>query len=156
MDPASALGTTSAVLSFLSCIGKTIKLAHQLHNAKETPLEFERLDKLSAGLHSGLSKLKQALASKNPNHVSASESSLLNVLEQCVAIEAKICLAAKWVEKPQPSMAGPSFFDTAKYWAKVSAASFRIVLKKSDFDDLTHEFDRCTTLLLIHLVDISR
>ncbi|KAK0738941.1 hypothetical protein B0T18DRAFT_395150 [Schizothecium vesticola] len=88
MDPASALGTTSAVLTFLSCVGKTIKLAHQLHNAKETPLEFERLDKLSASLHSGLSKLKQALASKKPNNVSASESSLLNVLEQNFSIMA--------------------------------------------------------------------
>lgn len=160
MDPASALGTASAVLSFLSAIGKTISVARQLHDAKETPLEFQRLDKLSAGLHSGLDKLKHALANKNPNDISASESSLVDVLDQCVALEARIRLAAKWVEKPQQGIAGPSAADKAKddvrYWVKVSAASIRIVLKKSDFDDLKHEFHRCTTLLNTHLTEILR
>ena len=135
-------------------------MAHQLHNAKETPLEFERLGKLSAGLHSGLGKLEQDLANKDPDNVSDSESSLLQVLKQCLVIEAKIRKAAKWVEAPQPSTAGPSVVDKAKgdvrYWLKVSAASVRIVLKKSDFDDLKREFHQCTTLLNTHLAEISR
>lgn len=159
MDPASALGTTSAVLSFLSCVGKTISVARQLSNAKETPLEFQRLHKLSAGVHSGLDKLKHALTNKNPNNFSASESSLVDVLEQCVTLEARICLAARWVEKPD-AIAGASVADKAKddvrYWVNVSAASLRIVLKKPDFDDLKHEFHRCTTLLNTHLTEILR
>lgn len=160
MDPASALGTTSAVLTFLSAIGKTISVARQLHDAKETPLEFQRLDKLSEGLHSGLDKLKQTLANKSPNDISASESSLVDVLDQCVALEARIRLAAKWVEKPQQGIAGPSAADKAKddvrHWIRVSVASIRIVLRKPDFDNLKHEFHQCTTLLNIHLTEILR
>lgn len=81
IDLTSAFGTTSAVVSFLSYIGKAISVAHKLSNTKETPLEFQRLLKLSAGERSRLDKLKDTLTNKNLNNVTASELSLLDVLE---------------------------------------------------------------------------
>ena len=92
MDPASAIGTTSAVLSFISFIGKTISVARQLHDTQGTTLELQRLNDLSAGLHSSLGELEKDLLTKEQNGIaiSASESSLRAVLGHCVAIETKI------------------------------------------------------------------
>lgn len=126
---------------------------------KKHPSSFSGSTNFRAGVHSGLDKLKDALTNKNPNNFSASESSLVDVLEQCVALDTRIRLAAKWVEKPEAA-AGASVADKAKddvrYRVNVSAASLRIVLKKPDFDDLKHEFHRCTTLLNTHLTEILR
>ncbi|KAK1833661.1 hypothetical protein QBC39DRAFT_345761 [Podospora conica] len=163
MDPATIIGTVSAVLSFVSAINKIVSVARDLHDAKGTALEIEQFKELSAGLHTGLVKLEGGLLNKEQENIpiSSSESSLRAVLVQCVDIENNIIsLAGPPLERPQQNVPELSAVDKVKaniaYWTKVTVSSFRIVLNKSQADDLKNEFHRCVTLLNTHLMEISR
>jgi len=161
MDPASIIGITSAVLSFVDFIGKAISIGRELHDAQGTTAEY-RLGDLASDLHSGLDELEAAIEVKRvSSSLSPAEESLLSVLRQCVKVEEglrKVAgLRVTKSPKGQPGASNANLLkDKISYAFELGAKSIRIVLSNREADDLKREFHQCTTLLNIHLSVVAR
>ena len=162
MDPASIIGITSAVLSFVDFIGKAISIGRELHDAQGTTAEYRRLGDLASDLHSGLDELEAAIEVKRvSSSLSPAEESLLSVLRQCVKVEEDLRkVAGLRVTKSPKGQPGASNANRLKvkisYAFELGAKSIRVVLSKQQADDLKREFHQCTTLLNIHLSVVAR
>ena len=165
MDPASILGTTSAVISFIDFIGKCLSTARELNDAQGTIREYQRLGELTSALDWGLIDLRAGLGEKKRgrgnNSTSNAEESLLRVLEQCMIVEQDIRkLANLQVEKRPKSQPWTSEADKLKnvirYAFRLAKVSIHAVWTKPEAEGLKREFSQCTSLLNIHLCLIMR
>ncbi|KAF5011527.1 hypothetical protein FDECE_2358 [Fusarium decemcellulare] len=88
MDPASIIGITSAVISFVDFIGKAVTTARELFDAG-TIDEYERLATLTTTLESGITRLEKR-GEASHEHLSDEEKSALRVAKQCKQIGVSI------------------------------------------------------------------
>ncbi|KAF5698153.1 alpha-L-fucosidase 2 [Fusarium globosum] len=133
MDPASAIGTTSAVLSFVDFICKVTKTGYELYDASNGTLdEYERLKTVTASLDPSLQSLRDGTAAKGRASLSNAERVPSRRENNC------------------------QLLSRLRRIGKASRASIQIVWTRSEAKALRDEFTACTTQLSIHLVVIAR
>ncbi|EEU41538.1 uncharacterized protein NECHADRAFT_87715 [Fusarium vanettenii 77-13-4] len=158
MDPASIIGTTSAVISFVDFIGKAVNTARQLSDAGSID-EYERLGKLTTTLESGIASLRKR-GEAGDEELSDEEKSALRVAEQCKQIGDSIQHLLGKMRTPEPtskqqtSMAD-KLLDKVTRAAKTGRVALVVLWNKQEADDLRRQFDSCTIQLNAHLIRMA-
>ncbi|KAI8711958.1 hypothetical protein NCS52_01460900 [Fusarium sp. LHS14.1] len=158
MDPASIIGTTSAVISFVDFIGKAVNTARQLSDAGSID-EYERLGKLTTTLESSIASLRKR-GDAGDEELSDEEKSALRVAEQCKHIGDSIQHLLGKMRAPEPtskqqiSMAD-KLLDKVTRAAKTGRVALVVLWNKQEADDLRRQFDSCTIQLNAHLIRMA-
>lgn len=163
MDPASIIGTTSAVLSFVDFIWKASSTAKEIYeSATDSREDDDRLRKLTSALHPAINKLQARLQQKG--RLAEEEKSALRVAEQCRKVGGMLLeLLRKQQLEPSAAKTGPGGHPTAatvkqKFARVAKAAKVTIVVlwNKKECEDLRNEFNMCTIQLNTHLLVLAR
>ncbi|KAF4465116.1 p-loop containing nucleoside triphosphate hydrolase [Fusarium albosuccineum] len=162
MDPASIIGITSAVISFVDFIGKAVTTARELSDAG-TIDEYERLATLTTTLQSGIASLEKRQETSH-GHLSDEEKSALQVAKQCKQIGVSIQRLVGKMRAPEPTCPATSkqqismadkLLDKVTRAAKTGRVALFVLWKKQEADDLRKEFDSCTIQLNAHLIRMA-
>lgn len=163
MDPASIIGITSAVISFVDFIGKAVNTARQLSDAGSIE-EYERLDKLTATLNTGIASLERR-GEAGDRQLSDEEKSALRVAEQCKQIGDSIQRLVGNMRAPEPTSLSTSkqqnsmpdkLLGKITRAAKTGRVALIVLWNKQEADDLRRHFDSCTIQLNAHLIRMAR
>ncbi|KAJ3531752.1 hypothetical protein NM208_g8740 [Fusarium decemcellulare] len=160
MDPASIIGTTSAVLTFVDTAVKIFSIARQVHDSAAGGLEeHERLRDSTSALEHGITTLEQKLESK-PS-LSAEEANLLKVATHCRDVGKKISdlLAGYQIEADvATAQKSPSLVKkgTGRSFRKATKITLRVLWDHPEAKELKQEFNMCTVQLNAHLTLITR
>ncbi|KAF4460116.1 kinase-like domain [Fusarium albosuccineum] len=160
MDPASIIGTTSAVLTFVDTVVKIFSIGRQVHDSATDGLEeHKRLRDITFALEHGIATLEQQRESKTS--LSAEENSLLKVATHCRDVGKKISdLLARYQIEPDTATTQkpPSLVKkgTGRSFKKATKITLRILWDQPEAKELKQEFNMCTVQLNAHLTLISR
>ena len=163
MDPASIIGTTSAVLSFVDFVWKAASTAKEIYDsATDSREEDDRLRELTSALDPAINKLQARLQQKG--RLAEEEKSALRVAEQCRKVGGMLLeLLRKQQLEPSAAKNGaggrPLAATVKQKFARVAnAAKVTIVVlwNKKECEDLRNEFNMCTIQLNTHLLVLSR
>lgn len=161
MDPASIIGTTSAVLSFVGFIFQTISVTRELHDAGKDGLdEHNRFKEVTSSLRPGLSKLKEKVDEKGEEALSVEEKSKLRVATQCEKVGDMILDHLDRYTPTHKSLSKAREAATPSHQAKMSwmkrvlerivssketlGAALRIVWYRADAEEMRMQFNICT------------
>lgn len=160
MDPASIIGTTSAAITFVETLAKIVSVARKVHRATDELDEHKRLRDAASALEPAITALIDKSKSQIP--LSPVEKSLLEVAIQCRDVSKRIIhLLDSYQAGPVPQI-GNNSPSSGKVITGLSSlkntmkATFRIIRGEREEEGLKQDFDRCNTLLNIHLALISK
>ncbi|KAH7200979.1 uncharacterized protein BKA55DRAFT_309525 [Fusarium redolens] len=164
MDPASAIGATSAVLSFVDFICKVTKTGYELYDASNGTLDdYERLKTVTSALDPSLQSLKDGVATKGGASLSGAERGMLDVAERCKEIGVGLIslintypVGEKTAENSSIDTSNAKLSNRLRRIGKTSKAAIHVVWTRSEARALRDEFTACITQLSIHLAVISR
>ena len=163
MDPASAIGLTSAVISFVDFIGKVVSTARELSDAGNIE-EHERLHALTAALEPGINSLRKR-GEAEYWQLSEEEKSAIRVAEQCQQVSGSIQRLVGKMKLPQSKDVATGkeqvsrtdrILDKVVRSAKTGKVALYVLWKKQEAEDLRRQFDSCTLQLNTHLTRMAR
>ncbi|KPM45976.1 hypothetical protein AK830_g724 [Neonectria ditissima] len=162
MDPASIIGITSAVISFVDFIGKAVTTARQLSDAGSID-EYEQLGKLTTALEPSIASLRKQEDTGN-EQLSDEQKSALRVAEQCKQIGDSIQRLLGKMRLPEPtgpltakqqSSMADKLLEKVTRAGKAGRVAFIVLWKKQEAEDLRRQFDSCTIQLNTHLIRMA-
>jgi hypothetical protein len=162
MDPASIIGTTSAVLSFVNFVWKAASTARNLYeSATGSQEEDERLRALTTALDPGIEKLRIRL--QQIDKPSDEEASTLRVAEQCKKVGNMLLVLLDKQQRAslsendgEKSSVADRLKEKLVKVTNVTKATIVILWNKHECEELRREFDTCTIQLNAHLLLVVR
>lgn len=167
MDPATIIGTTSAVLSFVTFIGQTIQVGRKIwDNANEVSEsgdnEYKQCKKLHQAFKPSLKRLKEEKLAKGEDALADAERSLLSVLSLCESLATEVInLMENYEYQPAPR---PDPNGKHSRWKRITrkigiAGNFikitlRVLWEEEEAKDLRERFNACAAQLNIHLTGV--
>ena len=169
MVPASIIGVTSAVISFVGFIGNAVKVACELSDTGGID-EYERLCELTIALGPGIADLEKRRERQERvgKQLFVEEKSCLQVAQQCKQVGRSIRVlmdemgwksgldsARASTEKEGISVAD-KLRDKFVRAAKSGRIALAVIWKKKEAEDLRRQFDSCTIHLNAYLTMMAR
>ncbi|KAK3984084.1 hypothetical protein QBC44DRAFT_278050, partial [Cladorrhinum sp. PSN332] len=167
MDPASIIGTTSAVLSFITFIIRSVQVGHKIIRDAKTDdgqSEYARCKTLHQALQNGLKRLGEAKLAKEREcrGLSEAEKSTLELATLCDKIGAEILALMEKYEYQNPPGHGKKEGKWQKVKDKVGAGkqvikiTLCILWEEGEAKELREMFNTCAIQLNIHLAVVNR
>jgi hypothetical protein len=149
MDAATIIGTTSAAITFVETLAKIVSLARKVYDATGEIDQHKRLRNATSALEPAIAALLEKGKAQTP--LSPVEKSLLQVAEQCRDISKRIFhLLDSYQVGPVSSLSGKGIPSLSSI-KNTMKATYRIIRGGREEEGLRQDFNRCSSLLTIHL-----
>jgi hypothetical protein len=155
MDPAGIIGTTAVAVQFVASLSEIVSLARKVHHADGELDEHKRLRDAASDLEPAIVVLLEKSKSQTP--LSPVEKSLLQVAQQCQDVSNGIFRLLDSYQVGPVSQIGhePPSSKTLSTrllpFKNTIKTTSRIIRSRRDEEGLRQDFDRCISLLNIHL-----
>jgi hypothetical protein len=155
MDPFNIIGATSSTLAFVEALAKIVSVARKVHRATGELDEHKRLRDVASALEPVITALVEESKSQTP--LSPVEKSLFEVLKHCQDVSKRIIQLLDSYKIGPVSQVGHNSPLLGKIITGLSSiknsikATLRIILSEREEQGLRQDFDRCNSLLNIHL-----
>ncbi|KAM7189338.1 hypothetical protein V8F33_010117, partial [Rhypophila sp. PSN 637] len=168
MDPASIIGTTSGVLSFITFCVQAVRVGHKVHQsggdaADDTGAnEYTQCKRFCQTFQPTLERLRKQANNSGKNGISNAEQSLLQIVTLYDSVGAEINVLMEKYELQQPSNPGLSKGIRKRIGERICVGkhvikvTLRALWDHEEAKELRTRFNECVVQLSIHLSEVNK
>ncbi|KAK4213181.1 hypothetical protein QBC37DRAFT_176051 [Rhypophila decipiens] len=168
MDPASIIGTTSGVLSFITFCVQAVQVGQKVHRSAVDATddtganEYTQCKRFCQTFQPTLERLRKQANNSGKNGISNAEESLLRIVTLCDSVGAEIIVLMEKYELQQPSDPGLSRGIRKRIGEKIGVGKhvIRVTLRAlwdhEEAKELRTRFNECVGQLGIHLSEVNK